>query len=155
MLNLIKEYLKKQDWQFSKLEDKNVLLFGIGGKNGNFQCVADVNEEEQKFIFFSICGANAPLEKRSEVLGLLNQLNYTLFLGHFDMDVEDGEIRYKTSILYKHITPNTDLIDQIIMTSIVAMDTYLPAIMGVMFGGLTPTQAIEAIDKEGPDTAKK
>ncbi len=155
MLKLVKEYLKKQEWQFSELDEKNIFLFGIGGKNGNFQCIADVFEDEQKLVFFSICGANTPIEKRNEVLDLLNQLNYNFFLGHFEMDNEAGEIRYKTSILYKHITPTEELIDQILMTNIVTMDTYLPAIMGVMFGGQTPAQAIELIDTNDISTPEK
>lgn len=147
MLNLVKGYLKSKDWQFSELQDKKIVLFGISGENGNFQCIADVNEDEKKFIFYSVCGANAPIEKRSEVLDLLNRLNYNFFLGHFEMDSDDGEIRYKASLLYGFITPNDDIIEQIMMTSIITMDSNLPAIMGVMFGGLTPTQAIEAIEK--------
>ncbi len=41
-INIIKEFLKCQEWQFTQVEGKNLLLFGIGGKNGNFQCIADL-----------------------------------------------------------------------------------------------------------------
>ena len=41
-INIIKEFLKNQEWQFTQVEGKNLLLFGIGGKNGNFQCIADL-----------------------------------------------------------------------------------------------------------------
>ena len=62
--NLVKEFFKENEWQFSEIDKKNVFFFGISGKNGNFQCIADVFEENNQFIFFSVCGVNAPLEKR-------------------------------------------------------------------------------------------
>ena len=52
-INIIRDFLKSQEWQFTQVEGKNVLLFGIGGKNGNFQCIADLLEDEKKFTFFS------------------------------------------------------------------------------------------------------
>ncbi|MCX6210884.1 MAG: YbjN domain-containing protein [Bacteroidetes bacterium] len=155
MLKIIKDYFREEGWEFTQLDDKNVFLFGIAGKNGNFQCIADIKEEEHKFLFFSICGANTPIEKRPQILELINQLNYSLFLGNFEMDFEDGEVRYKTSIYYDSITPNKDMLDQLIMTNIITMDEYLPALTGVMFGGLTTLEAISLVGKSEASLPKK
>jgi hypothetical protein len=148
MLNLIKDFLHKQEWQFSKIEDQNVFLFGMGSKNGNFQCVIEVIDEEKKFLFYSIMGANIPPEKRADVLQLINKLNCMLFVGNFEMEEEEGEIRYKVGISYEIITPTLELIEELIMTNISTLDRSLPAIMGLTFGNLTIPQALESVEKE-------
>ncbi len=145
MYSLTKEYLEKQHWLFSEVNDKEILLFGMRGKNGTFQCVANFFDEEKKFIFYAICGANVPDERRSELLILLNQLNYNFTLGNFEIN-ENGEERFKTSFIYNYIQPNEGVVEQIIMTSIMTMDTYLPAIMGIMFGELSAAEAMELIN---------
>ncbi len=114
-INIIKDFLKSQEWQFTQVKGKNVLLFGIGGKNGNFQCIADLIEEDKRFIFFSVCGTNTPSNKRPEMLELLNNLNYKLFFGNFEMDLEDGEIRFRTSISLNHIELNQNFIEELII----------------------------------------
>ena len=147
MLKIIKEFLKENEWQYSQVDDRNIFIFGIGGKNGNFQCIIDIDENDKKFLFSSLCGANTPIEKRKDILELINIFNTNLYLGNFVMGTEDGEVRYKTNLEYKFITPNKGLVTQLIMVNIITMDTHLPGIMGAMYGGLTPTQAFNLIDE--------
>lgn len=148
-INIIKDFLNSQEWQFTQVEGKNILLFGISGKNGNFQCIADlIEEDDKKFIFFSVCGANTPLDKRPLMLNLLNILNYKLFFGNFEMDVEDGEIRYRTSISLNNFELNPNFIEELIMTNIITMDKNLPSIVGLMFGDITVEKALELSTKD-------
>ncbi len=142
-INVVKDFLKSQEWQFTQVKRKNVFLFGISGKNGNFQCIADLIEEENKFIFFSVCGANTPANKRQEIFELLNILNYELFFGNFEMGIQDGEIRFRTSISLKNIQLNQQLVEELIMSNIISMDNSLPSIMGIMFGEISVEKALE------------
>lgn len=147
-INIIKDFLKSQEWQFTQVEGKKVLLFGIGGKNGNFQCIADLIEEENRLIFFTVCGANTPANKRQDMLQLLNDLNYKLFFGNFEMDLQDGEIRFRTSISFIHIELNQNFIEELIMSNIVTMDKSLPSIVGLMFGEISVEKALELSNQE-------
>jgi hypothetical protein len=147
MLDIIKKYLRDNDWKFSQVDNKDVLLFGIAGDNGNFQCVFDIEEQSHRFVFYSICGTNVPKDKMSIVLELLNKINYTVFFGNLEMDTEDGEIRFRTSIDYEFLTLNEQLIEKIIMPNIVAMDDCLPGVMGLIYGGLTLQQAYDLATK--------
>jgi hypothetical protein len=147
MLKIVKEYFEKKEWLFSQVKDKATFLFGIGGNNGNFQCIANVEEDKHRLGFLSVCGANTPIEKRGQMLELINRLNFNFFLGNFEMDFEDGEVRYRTGFFFESIEANEYILDQLIMTNIAAMDKCLPALMGVMFGGLPASEALELVDK--------
>lgn len=148
MFQQIINYLKEKDWVSSPIEDKTIVILGMSGKNGKFQCVIDVREQEHKIIFFSIFSSNIPENKRVGMAELLTRLNYEKFFGNFDMDFETGQVRYKTSFFYGNSLVNDDMIDNLIMTNIITMDLSLDGLMQYIYGGLTPQEAYSVIVNE-------
>ncbi len=65
--------------------------------------------------------------------------------------IQDGEIRYKTSIDVTDADLTFGLIDPLVKASLVAMDDYLPGINSVMAGEATPSEAIDRIDQDEDD----
>lgn len=146
-INIVKSFLKAQEWQFSQVEDKNIILFGISGENGKFQCIADIIEEEnKKFVFFSVYGANITVNKTPEILELLNELNCSIFFGNFELDTEEGEIRFRTNLPFDNIELSQDLVTDIVMSNINAMDTSLVAIHGLIYDNLSVEEALKRIE---------
>jgi len=141
MFQQVIKYLKEKDWIYSPIENKTVVILGISGSNGKFQCVIDVRENENKIIFFSIFGSNVPENKRVGMAELLTRLNYEQFIGNFDMDFETGQVRYKTSLFYGKSLVDNDIIDNLIMTNITAMDISLDVLMQYIYGDLIPQEA--------------
>jgi hypothetical protein len=141
MYQQILDFFKLQDWKYTEIKGKTIVMLGISGENGEFQCIADVNEVEKTLLFLSICSINVPEEKKLSMSELLTRLNFGKFLGNFEMDFEDGEIRYKTSLYFENESAQPQIIENIIMTNILAMDTSLPAILSVINETVTPLQA--------------
>lgn len=123
MFKKILAYFQKQEWKYLiPEEDKCVALLGISTDNGKLQCILDVDEEQNKFIFFSIFPVNAPQQLRSEMAEFLMRINYSLFLGSFEMDFSDGEIRFKTSLIYENVDVSEKVIEHFIKDNIISMD---------------------------------
>ena len=80
------------------------------------------------------------------VAELLTRVNHGMILGNFEMDYADGEVRYKTSAYLEEITPSKDLFHTLVYTNLLVMDKYLPAIMSVIYAGMTPEQAIAHVN---------
>jgi len=152
MYNTIIEFLKQENWQYSEIAEKDAIFFGVGGKHGNFQCIANINDEESKFSFYSICGSNAPSEKRKLVLELINDLNNNLDVGNFQIDLEDGEVRFKTGIFFQSLKTNIQIVENIILPNLMGMDMALPGIVGLMFGDMTVKQALDTIYNESKNS---
>lgn len=146
MLKKIINFVTKQEWLFTSIKGESRIIINISGNNGTFQCVADVREAEERFIFLSICGANVPDDKRTLMSELLTRINYGSFLGNFEMDYEDGEIRYKTSICCKSSELTINIIEHTVMANIVMMDTALTGIMKLIYGDITAQQAYDFIE---------
>lgn len=144
-INIVKDFLKSQDWKFTQVEGKNILLFGINGKNGDFQCIVDLIEENSQFIFYSIYAANISKNKKYSILELLNALNNKQVIGNFEMGLENGEIRFKTNFVYHNLSLNQEYISELIMANIVTMDENLPNIISTMYGDENIKTIIEDI----------
>lgn len=147
-IDIIKDFLRSQEWQFTEVEDKNILLFGIGGKNGNFKCIVDLIADEKRLIFFSVPENNTPEDKKQDMLLLLNNLNCRLFFGSFEMDLQDGKVKFKTSISFNHFELNQNFVEELILSNIVTVDKCLPSIIGLMLGKMSVEKALELSAQE-------
>lgn len=148
MFQQIINFFKQKEWDYTHIKDKTIAILGISGENGKFQCVADIDEDEKKIIFLSVCSTNAPENKKIAIAELITRLNFGKFLGNFEMDYEDGEIRYKTSAYWGSVELDIEMIEMLIMTNIITMDTCLPGIMKVIYGDLTPLDAYNLVKAE-------
>jgi len=101
-------------------------------------------------FLYSICPIRAPEDKRPAVAEFLTRANYGLLIGNFEMDFEDGEIRYKTSIDVEGDRLSPALLRQLTYANVVTMDRYLPGIMSVIYGNVTPVEAIAQIERQEP-----
>ena len=151
MFQQIINFFKQQNWEYTAIKGKTIVFLGINGENGRFQCIADINEDEKKFIFYSICGTNVPDEKRLNMCELLVRLNFGKFLGNFEMDYEDGEIRYKTSMLFGSELIEPEILEYTIMTNILTMDTSLSGLMKMINDNITPIEAFQLIENSVND----
>ena len=148
MFRNILSYFDSQDWKYHVPEPtETVALLGIGTESGKYHCIADVNEDLYRFIFFSVCPTNVPSKKRREMAELIARINYNLFLGNFELDFEDGEIRFKTSIIYESVELTPTIIEHLITSNLIAMDKNIAVITTFAFGGLSIKEAINRIKK--------
>ncbi|MGK7894886.1 MAG: YbjN domain-containing protein [Xenococcus sp. (in: cyanobacteria)] len=146
ILATIIAYFTKDDWTFTKLQGQSVLQMAYQGKNGLWNCYAQARETEEQFVFYSIYPELVSEEKRLAMAELLTRLNYGLIIGNFEMDFNDGEIRYKTSIAVEGNILNYQVIKRLVYANVAIMDYYLPSIRTVMDGNISPEEAIALID---------
>ena len=131
------------------MEGKTILRTGFSGKNGKWTCFAQARESQQQFIFYSVCPNAAPEDKRPPAMEFITRANYGLVIGNFEMDISDGEIRYKTSIDVEGGELTHVLIRQVVYSNVMTMNKYLPGLMSVLYANVSPEQAIHTIEGKG------
>jgi hypothetical protein len=147
ILETVIDFFTEDDWTFTKLQGQSTLQVACQGENGRWNCYAQAREDQEQFVFYSIYPKATPEDKRLAMAEFLTRANYGLIIGNFEMDFDDGEIRYKTSIDVEGDLLTTDLIKQLVYANIMMMDHYLPGIQAVIDGTMSPKQAIQAIEK--------
>lgn len=128
-------------------EDQNRIQLGMGGKNGNWQVVVNLNEETRQLSFVSICPINTPDSRQSAICELLNRINDNIFIGKFTMDVEDGQILCKTSSAYPESYLGDETVNMMFHLNVSTFDSYMPAIIAVLYGFNEPALAFLEIQQ--------
>jgi hypothetical protein len=143
LFDVVLSYFLEQGWPIEQHEELPVLRLEYEGEHGSWFCYARVREDADQFLFLSIFPEKVPEDKLLSVAEYLTRANFGLNIGNFEMDFEDGEVRYKTSIDVTEESLTFGLIDPLVKASFVSMDDYLPGLKAVIAGEKTPKKAIE------------
>ncbi|MBN1955028.1 MAG: YbjN domain-containing protein [Anaerolineae bacterium] len=148
ILETVTRFFQEDGWPFEQLEGKPILRTGFRGDNGNWRCFAQAREGQEQFVFYSILDTYVPENRRQATANFLTRANYGLIIGNFELDMSDGEVRYKTSVDVEGDRLSTALVKQMVYINVMMMDRYLPGIMKVAFGEIDPLDAIVEIEGE-------
>lgn len=143
-------YLEENRWKFERHDPENTINLGFAGRNGCYRCFASIDEGDNLFQFFSFIPMRVPEEKRAAIAELITRANYGLKLGKFEMDFEDGEIRFHTSTRYGEGLLHEDVIRDIISINLFTVDRYFPAFANVLFADEDPAEAIARVEESRP-----
>ncbi|WP_330486357.1 type III secretion system chaperone family protein [Tumidithrix elongata] len=140
-------FFEQDEWTIRQIGDQPILQMSFEGNHGKWQCFAHAKEEKEQFLFYSIFLSKVPAEKRQALAEFITRANYGLMMGNFEMDYDDGEIRFKTSIDVENITLTPKIVKQYVYTNVLMMDCYLPGILSVIADEVSPKEAIARIEK--------
>jgi hypothetical protein len=148
MFDTVQKFFREDDWKFEQIEGKTILKMGFKGESGTWRCFAQVRDEQRQFVFYSILDTNCPEDKRPKMAEFLTRANYGLINGNFEMDYSDGEVRFKTSMDVKENEDkfSAGMIKRLVYINVLMTDKYLPGVMAVMYGVLSPTEAIAKVE---------
>ena len=143
------EYLETAGLTYQQLADRTTVHFGIALENGQYDCYADVLEENSQLVVYSIAPVKVPPNKRNLVAEFMVRINFRLLLGGLELDYSDGEVRYKTSLIYTDDTPPEGaLIDRTIRTNLHMMDRFFPGLMAIVYGNAAPEDMVHQTFEE-------
>jgi hypothetical protein len=148
-LAVLGQFLNDDDWHPQPISGADGFRTLYAGEHGEFRCLAMVRIDLEQFIFYTVAPIRVLEEARLTVAEYITRANYGLRIGNFELDFRDGEVRFKSSIDFEDeaLTPN--LIRNTIYPAVKLLDTYLPGLMKVAFGGVQPVVAIAEIEGDG------
>lgn len=147
LFDAMKQFFDEDEWNYNEMEGEPVLMMGFSGKNGNFQCYAKAREEQQQFLFYSVCGIKAPEDKLAKVAEFLTRANYGTVIGNFELDFSDGEIRYKTAIDVEGEALTFNLARNTVYPNVITMDRYLGGLMKCIYSDESAADLIVEVEQ--------
>jgi hypothetical protein len=145
-------FLQEDEWRYEEIPGEFAIRFAFTGKNARYECFGRANEEHEIFVFYSIVPVRVPEEQRLLVAELVARINYGLNIGNFEMDMNDGEIRYKTSIDVEGGELSPRMAETLIAVNISTTDRYFPALMDVLYARLHPVEAVGRVERPDPSS---
>ena len=84
-------------------------------------------------------------EHRIPVGAFLAGLNYGLKIGNFEIDLGDGEVRFRAGIDVEGGTLTAPMVRSLAASCVVNVDLYAAAIGSVASGEMTPAEALDDV----------
>ncbi len=144
ILETVASYLRDQRWPFEQAAGRPLFRIPFAQGDQEWTCFADIREDQGRFIFYSVAPTPIPDGDRAAVAEFLTRANYGLPVGNFELDLEDGEVRCKTSIDVTGDRLTYALVKQVVLNNLRAMHKYLPGLAEII-GGATPKAVIERL----------
>ena len=141
----IADFLLSDKWPHEILLTEPAFRVFYQGENARLICFAQARQEEQQFIFYSYYPDTIPDERRLAIAEFITRANYGLVLGNFELDMGDGELRFKTSIDVEGTELTHELAKPIIYANVLTMDDYAPGIKAVFDAEKTPLEALDLV----------
>ena len=126
IVDAIGDFLDADDWKYEYKGAKKLFAMGVSlhCRLQNTRLYIDVKEDA--YLVYAISPISANSETTTELMRYLTRANYALINGNFELDLRDGEVRYKS---YVNCDSLTDLPSAIIRDSI-----YVPCAMMNKYG---------------------
>jgi len=144
----LRRFLDDDDWRYRVVEDNAIIKFSVQGESADFECFADVKEERNICLLYIIAPNRVPQHRRLAAAEFLVRANYGLILGCFELDMEDGELRYRCGVDVEDSELSLAMAKNMIYTAISTMDRYYQGLMAVAYGDIDPKVAIAKSEKQ-------
>ena len=144
----VRKFFVDDDWNFD--EKSGIFQAGVNIKNklGSYRLVVDA-EEERFLLCYGILATHADEDRRAAVAEYLARANWGLKIGNFEVDMRDGEVRYKASMTNEEgQAPSKETIQRLIYTIHGMLDQYGDGLLAVIFGFDTPEEAIRKAESD-------
>jgi hypothetical protein len=132
LLSVIAGFLEERGWPHERMPDRDVITFAFDGDAERWVVYAEAQEDEQRAIFYSVVPFNVPQERRMAVAEFVTRANYGLSIGNFELDLDDGEVRFKTSLDVKGAELTVPLVERAVVMNLHATNRYLPGLQALM-----------------------
>lgn len=144
LLDATKAFLKGEKWEFDEAKDRPILRMLFKGQHGRWVVYAHAREQLHQVVFYSVLAEEAAKERRAAVAELCTRVNFNLSVGNFEMDLADGNIRFRTSVDFENGTPQANVIRNLALANVVTMDKYREVFLDVL-KGTAPEKALAAL----------
>ncbi len=141
-------------WNLTASDDGHTWMTSVEGDHGRWPVLVQVFEELGVFACYSLAPISPPASRRPDIIEYVTRANAGLVTGNFEVDVDGGEVRYKTAVDLSDV-PEEELaggavvralVADLTYTNVATTDRYLPGLLQVVAGSATPAEAVAAIE---------
>lgn len=148
--NAVCDFLNEDDWHFSFDQERGIFKFGLQlkGKLKKISYIVDIKDDEYLVYAISPLGADEDDSKMmANMAEFICRANYGLKMGNFELDFDDGEVRFKAHVLCKGITPTVEMIKRSIYCPASMFKRYGSGIVDIIFGVASGKEAVDKCEK--------
>jgi hypothetical protein len=148
LFDILIDFLTEDGWAPQALPGEAIVRVSVRGEHGEWDAFGHARDEDQQVVIYSVCPFSAPAARRAEVMEFVTRANYGLFVGNWELDLDDGELRYRTSLDVKGDRLSPALLRQLIWDNVAITDKYLPGVRAVIEEDASAVIALARVESD-------
>lgn len=147
----LRKVLKEIEWASDPDEENAAFHVDFGPPHVPVSdAVAAIEPETERFLFYLNIGPRADSKRIDEVARFITLANSGLAIGNFEMDYNEGLVRFKSSVDFRNTELSEQLIRNAILAAMHAIEVFAEALIDVLGRGKSAQEAFrEAEAKQG------
>jgi hypothetical protein len=126
---------------WSRSEDSSICT-EFRGEVGTYRIFAQVDADDNLFQVYGYSPVRVPIGSRPAVAEAVVRANHGLKVGKFEMDYDEGDLRFQAAQILIDDDLADETIHRLIGTTMAMLNTYLPAVLSVIYGNELPKDAV-------------
>ena len=151
IVDYLKQYFNKKEWHYSHYrpatndkQQSHHLFLRMQNKQLDCGYLFRVQEKNNLLAVYGILPFLIPESHQSAAILLITQINYDMLIGNLEMDISDGEIRYKNAIDIEAIGIDENIIEHLLQ-SVIAMTTVTHEIFSDLVNNQNPAEELQTL----------
>ena len=156
IINYLKQYFDEQQWHYNHYRPKSSdsdnnnndsqqsHYLSLRMRNKKLDCgyLFRVQEHNNLLAVYGILPFLIPESHQTAAMLLITQINYDMLIGNLEMDINDGEIRYKNAIDVEAVGMDENTIEHLLQ-SVIAMTTVTYEIFSDLVNNQNPAVELQ------------
>ncbi len=140
-------FLDSAGWDYQTLshDEGARFRFPFSGERALVDCWVACYEETERLAVIAHIPIAIPESKRLAVAEYITRANFGILVGNFELDLGDGELRFKTSADVEDTEIGTTFVKNLLAANISSIDRYFPGLMKVLYANMSPADAIAVV----------
>lgn len=141
----IEQFLQQDDWKFDPVDEDGMIRFSVSLKCKFRKCRVTIQVRKNSYLVICTLPITADDETRTAAMEFITRANYGLILGNFEMDVNDGEVRYKCSQFCgdENVLISAEIIKETVYVGLSMLERYGTPLLEVMMGMSSAADAVK------------
>ena len=132
----IQSVLEDQGWKFSFDEENGMFKFGTKLESKIRSISYYISVRSDAYVVYAVSPISADADDENMMVNMamfICSANYGLKAGNFELDLNDGEIRFKVFVNCTGTVPSHDIIKSSVIVPAISFDTYGDGIVNVIY----------------------
>lgn len=151
IVDYLKQYFNDKQWHYTHYRPKTndsqqSHHLSLRMRNKQLECgyLFRVQEKNNLLAVYGILPFLVPESHQNAAMLLITQINYDMLIGNLEMDVNDGEIRYKNAIDVEAVGINDHILENLLQ-SVIAMTTVTYEIFDDLINTQDPAEDMQTL----------
>jgi len=143
-LDVLEELVDANEWHFDRNSAEEMVV-ELSGRWCNYSLYFVWQEDLSAISFSCIVDLRVPEHRRQGFLELLGAVNEKLWLGHFDLCVEEPVPTFRHTVLLRGVNGvAVEQLEDLVDIAVTECERFYPAFQFLLWGGKSPREAVEA-----------